>query len=88
MSFMVGHTKLSLDCVLKQQYQHAFVSCLDDIAELVNSSGDVSEAQLIGTVVVYNRVSFLRGVFHSSPHFKIFHHFTFLAGHSDNEGVQ
>jgi len=52
MSFMlVGYTKFSPDwCfgLLKQRYKKTFVSCLQDIVD-VNSSADVSTAQLAGT---------------------------------------
>ena len=52
-SFMlVGHTKFSPDwCfgILKQRYRRTFVSCLQDVVDIVNTSVDVNVAQLVGT---------------------------------------
>ena len=69
MSFMlVGHTKFSPDwCfgLFKQRYRCTFVSCLEDVVDVVNSSADVNVAQLVGTqsgepvVPVYNWAAFL-----------------------------
>ncbi len=51
-SFMlVGHTKFSPDwCfgLLKRQFRKSKVDCLDDLVEVVNSSADVNEVQLVG----------------------------------------
>ena len=59
MSFMlVGHTKFAPN-------RRTFVSSLNDVAEVVNTSADVNMAQLVGTqngepvVTVYNWVTFL-----------------------------
>ena len=53
LSFMlVGHTKFSPDwCfgLFKQRYRRTFVSCLQDVVDVVNSSADVNMAQLVGT---------------------------------------
>ena len=53
MSFMlVGHTKFSPDwCfgLLKQKYRKSYVSCLQDIVDVVNQSADVNTAQLVGS---------------------------------------
>ena len=49
---LVGHTKFAPDwCfgLFKQQYRHTFVSSLDDIADVVNTSADVNVAQVVGT---------------------------------------
>ena len=91
MSFMlVGHTKFSPDwCfgLFKQRYRRTFVSCLNDIADVVNSSADVNVAQLVGTqsgetvVQMYNWATFLGGHFRSVPQLKTFHHFLFSAEH-------
>ena len=69
LSFMlVGHTKFAPDwCfgLFKQRYRRTFVSSLNDIANVVNSSADVNVAQLVGTqegepiVPTYNWASFL-----------------------------
>ena len=91
MSFMlVGHTKFAPDwCfgLFKQRYRRTFVSCLDGVAEVVNSSADVNVAQLVGTqngepvVTMYDWASFLGAHFRSVPHMKTFHHFSFSAQH-------
>ena len=53
MSFMlVGHTKFAPDwCfgLFKQRYRRTFVSSLDDVVDVVNTSADVNVAQLVGT---------------------------------------
>ena len=73
MSFMlIGHTKFALDwCfgVLKQRFRQTFVSSLQDLVNMVNTSADVNVAQLVGTeggkvvVPVYDWVSILKGTF-------------------------
>ena len=71
---LVGHTKFSPDwCfgLFKQMYRRTFVSCLDDVVEVVNSSADMNVAQLVGTqsgesvVPMYNWATFLGGHFGS-----------------------
>ena len=51
MSFMlVGHTKFAPDwCfgLFKQRYRRTFVSSLDDVVDVVNTSADVNVAQLV-----------------------------------------
>ena len=94
MSFMlVGHTKFAPDwCfgLFKQRYRRTFVSSLNDVAEVVNTSADVNVAQLVGTqngepvVTVYNWVTFLGQHFRTVPHLKTFHHFSFS---SETPGV-
>jgi hypothetical protein len=75
MSFMlVGHTKFAPN-------RRTFVSSLNDVAEVVNTSADVNMAQLVGTqngepvVTVYNWVTFLGQHFRTVPHLKKFHNF-------------
>ena len=85
---LVGHTKFAPDwCfgLFKQRYRRTFVSCLEDVAEVVNSSADVNLAQLVGSqagepvVPTYDWASFLRGHFWSVPQLKSYHHFIFSA---------
>ena len=53
MSFLlVGHTNLAPDwCfgLLKQRFHRTYVSSLQEIADVVESSADVNTAQLVGT---------------------------------------
>ena len=89
MSFMlVGHTKFAPDwCfgLFKQRYRRTFVSSLDDVVEVVNTSADVNVAQLVGTqsgqsvVPIYNWNMFLGAHFRNVPHLKNYHHFIFSA---------
>ena len=91
MSFMlVGHTKFSPDwCfgLLKRLYKRTFVSCLKDIADVVDSSADVNVSQLMGTqsgetvVPTYDWSTFLSVHFRKIPQLKSFHHFMFSAQH-------
>ena len=91
LSFMlVGYTKFAPDWsfgLFKQRYRRTFVSCLDDIFDVVNSSADVNVAQLVGSqdgttiVPVYDWVPFLRDHFRNLPQLKSFHHFTFSSFH-------
>ena len=99
---LVGHTKFSPDwCfgLFKQRYRRTFVSCLDDIAKVVNV--DVNVAQLVGTqsgepvVPMYNWATFLGGHFRTVPQFKRHQHFMFssqypgaTSGSGDHEAVQ
>ena len=91
MSFMlVGHTKFAPDwCfgLFKQRYRRTYVSSLDDVVDVVNTSADVNVAQLVGTqsgepvVPVYNWASYLGVHFRSIPHLKQYQHFIFSATH-------
>ena len=91
MSFMlVGHTKFAPDwCfgLFKQRFRRTFVSSLDDVVDVVNTSADVNVVQLVGSqsgepiVPVYNWVTYLGSHFRSIPHLKKYHHFTFSATH-------
>ena len=84
---LAGHTKFAPDwCfgLFKQRYRRTFVSSLDDVVDVVNTSVDVNVAQLLGTqsgepvVPVYNCL----GVqFRSIPHLKQYQHFIFSATH-------
>ena len=76
---LVGHTKFAPDwCfgLFKQRYRRTFVSSLDDVVDVVNTSADVNVAQLVGTqsgepvVPVYNWASYLGVHFRSIPHLK------------------
>ena len=85
MSFMlVGHTKFLPDwCfgLLKQRFRRTFVSSLQDMVDVVNTSADVNVAQLVGTqdgeVPTYDWVSFLGKHFRKVPQIKSHHHFEF-----------
>ena len=91
MSFMlVGHTKFAPDwCfgLFKQRYRRTFVSSLDDVVDVVNTSADVNVVQLVGTqsgepvVPVYNWASYLGVHFRSIPHLKQYQHFIFSGTH-------
>ena len=85
---MVGHTKFSSDwCfgLFKQRYRHTYVSSLEDIETVVNSSTEVNVTQLVGTqagetvVCMYDCTLFFREHFRNVPHLKRFHHFSFSA---------
>ena len=87
MSFMlVGHTKFSPNwCfgLLKQRYRRTFVSSLQDLVDVVNTSADVNTAQLVGTqdgevvVLMYDWAGFLQQYIRKVPRMKSYHHFTF-----------
>ena len=87
MSFMlVGHTKFSPDwCfgLLKQKFRRTFVSSLQDLVEVVNSSAQVNCAQLVGSddgeviVPTYDWSGFLSEHFCKVPQLKSYHHFQF-----------
>ena len=94
---MVGHTKFSPDwCfgLFKQRYRRTYVSSLEDIETVVNSSADVNFAQLVGTqagetvVCMYDWTSFFREYFRNVPQFKRFHHFSFSAESSVAKRIQ
>ncbi len=89
LNFLItGHTKFSPDwCfgLFKQSYRRNRVSCLNDIAEVVNKStvSGVNVAQLVGdeqgnvTVPCKNWQLFLQDTFKPLPGIKGFHHFRF-----------
>ena len=87
MSFLlVGHTKFAPDwCfgLFKQRFRRTFVSSLQEIADVVESSADVNTAQLVGTqdggmvVPVYDWSQFLGKHFRKVPKMKSYQHFTF-----------
>ena len=93
LSFMLaGHTKFSPDwCfgLLKQKYRRTFVSCLDDVVNVVNSSADVNVAQLVGTqigeplVTTHDWTTFLSSHFRHVTQLKSYQHFTFSVDHPD-----
>ncbi len=85
---LVGHTKFSPDwCfgLLKQRYRRTFVSSLQDIVNVVNTSADVNTGQIVrtqdGEVVVpmYDWNTFLGVHFRKVPQMKSYHHFSFSA---------
>lgn len=87
---LVGHTKFAPDwCfgLFKQRYRRTFVSSLDDVVEVVNTSADANVAQLVGTqrgeqiVPVYDWSAFLGEHFRSLPNLKRYHHFSFSSQH-------
>ena len=90
-SFMlVGHTKFSPDWffgLLKQRFRHTFVSSLQDLFDVVNTSADVNVAQLVGTqdgkVIIpsYDWAFFLGERFRKVPQMKSYHRF-FFSGRS------
>ena len=87
MSFMlVGHTKFAPDwCfgLLKQRFRQTFVSSLQDLVDVVNTSAEVNVAQLDGTqdgevvVPTYDWAFFLGEHFRKVPQMKSYHHFNF-----------
>ena len=100
MSFMlVGHTKFAPDwCfgLFKQRYRRTFVSSLDDVVEVVNTSADVNVAQLVGTqsgqsvVPIYNWNLFLGAHFRNVPHLELppLHLLSFSTRCSSHERIQ
>ena len=87
LSFLVvGHTKFSPDwCfgLLKQRFRRTNVSCLDDIAEVVDSSAHVNIPQLVGTqegdilVKCYDWATMFKPHFRKLKHIKSYRHFMF-----------
>ena len=53
LSFLVvGHTKFTPDSyfgLVKQRYQKTHIECLSDIVDVVNKSGYINHARLVGT---------------------------------------
>ena len=88
-SFMlVGHTKFSPDScfgLLKKRFCVTKVSCLDDLVNVVNTSADVNEAQLVGSqsgqsiVSMYDWVGFFGSHVKKVPQITQQHHFHFSA---------
>ena len=85
---LVGHTKFAPDwCfgLFKQRFRRTFVSSLQEIADVVESSAHVNTAQLVGTqngevvVPVYDWGQFLGERFRKLPKIKSFQHFTFTS---------
>ena len=82
---MVGHTKFSPDgCfgLLKRRLRRERISCLEDLAAVVEASGDVNSAQLVGRedgtrhVPIYSWSAFLSPHFRKIPQLKRYHHIT------------
>ena len=69
---------------VQAEVRRTFVSSLDDVVDVVNTSADVNVAQLVGTQSgepVYNWASYLGVHFRSIPHLKQYQHFIFSATH-------
>ena len=87
LSFLVvSHTKFSPDwCfgLLKQRLRRTNVSCLDDIAEVVDNSAIANVAQLVGTqegevlVKCHNWAAMFAPHFRKLKNIKSYHHFRF-----------
>lgn len=87
LSFMlVGHTKFAPDwCfgLLKQKFRRTFVSSLDDLEQVVNTSADCNYAQLVGTqdgevvVPMYSWSTHFEQHFRKLPGIKKYQHYTF-----------
>ena len=82
---MVGHTKFAPDwCfgLVKRRLRREMVSCLDDLAAVVEASAEANVAQLVGSedgvtyVPVYNWSAFLAPHFRKVPRLKQHHHVT------------
>ena len=92
-SMLVGHTKFAPDWsfgIIKQRFRRSVVSCLDDLAQVVNSSADHNFAQLAGredgseVIPVYEWTAFLKGHFRKIPAIKSYHHFTVKSDKPDS----
>ena len=89
---LVGHIKFTLDSVLLKQL--IFVSSLQDLVDMVNISGDVNVAQVVGTeggevvVPVYDWVSFFGGQCRKVPQIKQHHHFNFTSHRPGEIGMK
>ena len=89
LSFLiVGHTKFSPDwCFgfIKRRFRRTNVSCLADIATVVDQSATVNIPQLVGTqegevlVPTYDWAGMLGPHFRKLKHIKTYHHFQFEA---------
>ena len=89
LSFLVvGHTKFAPDwCfgLLKQRFRRTNVGCLDDIAQVVDSSASANVAQLVGTqegemvVQMYDWTGMFAAHFCKLKNIKAYHHFRFDA---------
>ena len=96
---LVGHTKFAPDwCfgLLKQRFRKSKVDCLDDIAQVVQSSAVVNEVQLVATqdgdviVPTYDWAGHFNDHYHQSAlkGIKKFHHFCFDQSHPGDVFVQ
>ena len=80
---MVGHTKFAPDwCfgLVKRRLRRERVSCLQDLAAVVEASAEANVAELVGTedgatnIPVYNWSTFLAPHFRKIPRLKTYHH--------------
>ena len=93
MSFMVVEdTKFTPDScfgLVKQHYRRTHVKCLSDIVDVVNKSGYINHARLVGIqegqvlIPTYDWQTYLSPNFKKIPKIKRFHQFKF----SDHPGV-
>ena len=91
MSFIVvGHTKFTPDscfCLVKQRYWRTHVECLSDIVDVLNKSGYINHARLVGTqegqvlIPTYNWQTYLSPNFKKIPNIKRLHQFKFSTDH-------
>ena len=76
--------------LLKQKFRKTYVSSLQDVVDVVNSSADVNHAQLVGTqdgellVPTYSWAECFKGHFRKVPQIKLYHNFIFSG---DKPGV-
>ena len=89
---VVGHTKFALDScfgLIKQWFQHTYVQCLDQIAD-VQTSAKVNEVRLVRTEDGVIHVPTFNWVSHFAPHYKKvsnikqYHQFVFSSSHSSS----
>ena len=91
MQFMlVGHTKFTPDScfgLVKQHYWRTHVECLSDIVDVLNKSGYINHARLVGRqegqvlIPTYDWQTYLSPNFKKIPNIKMFHQFKLLADH-------
>ena len=88
MSFMVvGHTKFTPDSCFGLVKRRTHVEFLSDIVDIVNKSGYINHARLVGTqdgqvlVPTYDWQTYLSPNFKKIPNIKRFHQFIFSADH-------
>ena len=91
LSFMVvGHTKFTPDScfgLVKQRYRRTNIECLSDIVDVVNKSGYINHARLVGTqegqvlIPTYDWQTYLSPHFKKIQQIKNFHQFKFSSEH-------
>ena len=82
---IVGHTKFAPDAcfgMIKKKFRRTRISCLQDLAEVVNTSADLNHAQLVGSqsgnviVPTYDWKNHFAGRFRMLTGIKRLHHIT------------